>query len=494
MIGTVGRPLAIDHLTIADSSDETAQRIARALVFWQALCGLVLFAATWRLWWPGSEFPQIPWFAWGLSVPTWIDAVACVVLVGSLICLLISLSPPLTLFWKSRSSWERAGVRGITIGCLFSLSFLVVLDQHRLQPWVWQMLLWCVVFLATPSTMLWCLRWLTVSIYFWSGISKLDAAFVQSDSHGWLLLEGLTRALRIDTQFWQPETMSNLAMLFPWGELLIAVWLAGWMLIVITFTRDHGDPAPSLRWPSRMLRAGCWPTIAMHLVLMLIVGPLGLNHEPGVLVWNVFFVGQAWLLFFAWPSPDQIEGEKERRSEGENVTIAPVPVSPGPLVPLSRHGGDMRSCIQDRVITACTLIAMIYPILSFWGRCDHWPAWSVYSSRPAIVEVWIDTDTVADLPPELQSFLAPAPPLETRREFNLDAWSYRELGCPLYPQERYRLALAREFIARHSLAEHTIVRVQSTPDWWTGERRLEELDGADLDSRLSGYAWNTQAR
>ncbi len=457
-------PSAIRHQP-ADSSNETAQRIARAIVFWQALCGLVLFAVTWRLWWPGSDFPQIPWFGWGLSVPVWVDAVVWVVLAGGLIVLLISLSPRPTSHLKQRPSRERAGVRGVTIGCvLFSLTLLVSLDQHRLQPWVWQMLLWCVVFLATPTTMLWCLRWLTVSIYFWSGISKLDAAFTQPDSHGWLLLEGLTRALGIDTQFWQLETMSYLARLFRWGELLIAVWLGGWMLVVITLTTDRGEPAPSIRWPSRMLRAGCWAAIAMHLVLILVVGPLGLNHEPGVLVWNVFFIGQAWLLF-------------GRRDVAAVHTVA-----------------SKQRTMRDRIITAFTLAAMVFPLLSFWGWCDHWPAWSVYSSRPAIVEVWIDTDAAQGLPPELQSLLAPAPPLEPRQEFNLDAWSYRELGCPLYPQERYRLAMAREFIDRNQLDDDAIIRIQSSPDWWTGERQVDELNAADLNTRLGGYAWNTQAR
>jgi hypothetical protein len=453
-------------------------------MLWQALCGLVLFGVTWRLWWPGSGFPQIPWCELGRSVPTWIDALACIVLAGSLMALILSLSPTIGVRIPSRVGvGERAGVRGLSVretassnirllarlgGSLVlpcgvaSLGILVAIDQHRLQPWVWQMLLWCVVFFASPRTLLWCLRWLTVSVYFWSGVSKLDHAFPRE--HGRLLLDGLTRALGIDTRFWSPETLASLAKVFPWGELLVAIWLGGWMLVTFALSTDRAEMLPSLRWPSRMLRAGCWGAIAMHLVLLLIVGPLGLNHEPAVLMWNIFFIGQAWLLFGRRDTSAIRAVQSERRSIG------------------------------DRVVTAFTLIAIVFPVGSFWGWCDHWPAWSVYSSRPAIVEVWIDADAAESLPPELKACLAPAPPLETRREFHLDAWSYRELSCPLYPQERYRLALAKAFIDRHGLSDDAMVRIQSSPDWWKGERQAEELNAAELRDRLGRYRWNTDAR
>lgn len=437
------------------------------MLLWQALCGLVLLGVTWRLWWPGSEFPRIPWFAWGLSVPEWVDAVACVVLVGGLIGLIVShvRSPQAVPAIAEKPVPRLPGLRCVLVwDILASLGLLVVLDQHRLQPWVWQMLLWCVVYLATPKTLLWCLRWLTVSVYFWSGVSKLDAAF--PEAHGRLLVDGLTRALGIDTQFWEPETLSNLSRVFPWGELLLAIWLAGWMLVSITFTTDHGERTVPTRWAWRMLRVSCGLAMAMHLTLMLIVGPFGLNHEPAVLVWNVFFIGQAWLLF---GRRDAVANRAVQRSE---------------------------RTVADRFITGFTLAAVIFPLTSFWGVCDHWPAWSVYSSRPAIVEVWIDADADADeqLPPELQACLKPAPPLETRQEFNLDAWSYREQGCPLYPQERYRLALAREFLSRYELLEAAHVRVLATPNWWTGERQIEELNATDLRQRLERFWWNTRAR
>ena len=54
-----------------------------------AAFGLLLFAITWRLWTPQTEFPQIPFFGWLTEVPGFVDWIAAVgTLVGLLAMLL----------------------------------------------------------------------------------------------------------------------------------------------------------------------------------------------------------------------------------------------------------------------------------------------------------------------------------------------------------------------------------------------------------------------
>ena len=50
-----------------------------------------------------------------------------------------------------------------------------------------------------------------------------------------------------------------------------------------------------------------WGAIVMHGALMLTLGPLGLGHEWGVFLWNVYFGVQAWLLFRGTPPEPNVD-------------------------------------------------------------------------------------------------------------------------------------------------------------------------------------------
>ncbi|MBC7817548.1 MAG: hypothetical protein IAG10_11705, partial [Planctomycetaceae bacterium] len=108
---------------------------SRPLVRWWAIAGLTLFAATWKLWTSQTEFPQVPLFGWAESLPLLVDWLAFGVLLGSLVY----------AAWQpdSRRSWLAFGI---------SLGVLIVLDQHRLQPWAWQLLLMTAAFTISRAT------------------------------------------------------------------------------------------------------------------------------------------------------------------------------------------------------------------------------------------------------------------------------------------------------------------------------------------------------
>jgi hypothetical protein len=190
-----------------------------------------------------------------------------IALIGNLAVLL------LLQFVEIRRVWLRRTLNGYFF--LTSVPLLLLLDQHRLQPWGWQMLI-CAGIIAlsrSPQLSLRCLRWFTISIYLWSAVSKLDWGFVEG--HGQLLISGLAKSLGLTSAMW-PETLRNtLAVTLPVGEFGVAVLLA--------------IPAAQ--------QIGLWSAIAMHLALILTLGPTGLGHEWGVLIWNVYFIVQAWLLF-----------------------------------------------------------------------------------------------------------------------------------------------------------------------------------------------------
>jgi len=385
-----------------------------------------LVVATWPLWWGGTAYPMIPWFGVLRAVPLAADR-------GLTIGLLLATLALVAPIGRLRS-W------GLLLG---SLSGLLLLDQHRFQPWAWLMWLEGIALLGLPARKArsW-IRVLVISLYCWSAVSKLDAAFL-TDRGPWLLT-GLLDGLGLETAMIPPQRLSRAAWLLPLGELVVAVAL-------------------SLRGTRRV---GMFLAIAMHAALLVALGPWGHDHHLGVLLWNAFFLVQTPLLFGRAPT-GEIADETLPRT---GASLAP-----------------------QGAVKAVLAAAIVAPALEPWGWCDHWPAWAVYSDRPEIVRVWIPEAAARKLPAGLSCF--PPLPLSDWCEVRFDEWSFSSRRCPVYPQARYRLALAR--VVADSLAHPETLRVsvESSPDRRTGTRHWAELEGGDELRRTCGEFWfNTRAR
>lgn len=386
----------------------TVRRLRRIMAGSTAL----LVGATWPLWKPGGEFPRIPWFSWAVGWPPQLDWVFLVAL-GTL------------LVWQflPRSSGFRWGTR---CQCVLLCGALMLLptDQHRLQPWVWQMTVMAIV-IGLSSYELWtirCLRGITVSIYFWSAVSKLDWAFLFG--RGQWLLEGLASAARLSPDLWSENSRLVLAAMFPVGELFVAA---------------------ALLWP-RLRRGGLSAAILMHALLLLALGPFGHQQLPGVLIWNGYFIFQNILLFGRRASLDGAE------SEGRGIR---------------------QTEIRTQIACAFTAVVVLLPALSPWGYWDHWPSWAVYAERPAVVQMAVKEADVPRLPPSLQPFVGPPEPLSDWRPVNLDAWSFDVCRCPMYPQKRYRLAVIAALAV--DLRTPPRIIIHGPPDRWTGKREVQSL-------------------
>lgn len=398
-----------------------------------ALFAMALMISVWPIWWTGPQSRvQVPWFSVLCKSPVWVDGIAlCGVACG------------LAVMVSGRGSYQVQQLGRL----LFTLALLVLtaLDQQRFQPWVCQFLLFGTLMWIAPN------HWgrhgwrvVIASIYLWSAVSKLDAAFLTS--HGQLLLSGMLNPLGIETTYWSPRSRIILVALFPLGELLTGI------LLLRRQTYRYGLPL----------------SLLMHLLLIWILGA-GLQHEWSVLIWNLFFIIQNIILF----GPEC----------SARATIPTKETDPSCTLP------------RRRLALGFTLLAATYPALETIGYCDHWPAWAVYSSRPALVRVFIDEVAAEKLPSELKKFLRTPAPLESRIPFSLDAWAFATCRCPAYPQLRYRLALARGLLSQH-LPENAIeIEIAFTPDRWTGERRRLLLYGMDeVNAYCQRFLFNTDAR
>jgi hypothetical protein len=368
-------------LSLPPTSSDAEQRVR-----WLAgLVGIVfgaLVLATWSLWygrnplWPRVpcvlyEWPEayLPGFAGGLLV-----GCAC-------------------LLWR-----RRLGGRILAV-CLL---ILFQGDQLRLQPWAWHFWFLAVSFgLGKATTVIESARWLTVSIYLFSAISKVDAAF--PDEAGTMFLAPLFDA----APTWQ-TTPSG------WSWRDVAVW---------TLPLGEAITAMCLTRP-RTWRIGVVLATMMHVALLARLGPWGLDHSIGVLGWNLYFLVQNPLIF----SP----------------AVANKPL---PLRELFRDPGEDPADDLARTVVA---LAVSLPCLSLCLPIDPWMAWGVYAPPLSKPTVWVSGLELDQLPADLQSAARPvaigqSPPGvdDATLWIDLTAWTLATHNVPDNPSPRYRFALAR---------------------------------------------------
>ncbi len=421
-------PSADDSASDAPAAgrEASARRVAWFRRVW-AVLALALFAATWRLWTPQTAYPQVPLLSLGRAAPWWLDWIGLAGIGVSLVTAVL-VGP------ERRIGKAALGLFAVCV------AGMIVLDQHRLQPWAYQFALIAVV-LATRGSQrsLLLLRILAVSVYFWSALGKFDYTFLHGVGQQFLAtIAGWTGA---SLETWPQEARLVAAGVFPAGELLVALGLC------FRATR-----------PAALLGA-----LAMHGGLIALLGPWGLNHQPGVLLWNVFFLAQAVLLF----------GPSRRRADEEAAARGASP-------PEVRRWG------APEVLIA---LAVTLPALEGWGWWDHWLSWGLYSTRAERVTVLVHRLAAFRLAEPLQSYLRPPRSEEDWRELEIDRWSLESLGAPIYPQARFQLGVAEAVGRRHQLGGFLqAVRLRAA-DRWTGQRRQEVYPGADAVSAALSKMW-----
>ena len=269
---------------------------------------LLLVASSWKLWTPQDIFPQIPFLASLITTPTWVDWLCLGLSVGGLV---------ICLFAKDGKT--------VTIALLLfavSTTVLILLDQHRLQPWAYQLVLLAIIIATSKkSNAVRRIQIITVSIYIFSGVSKLDYQFVHTV--GDQMLSTLVGLFGFTTENWPTPFKTSLVLGFPVTEIFIGIAL------LIPKARNYA-------------MAGA---VAMHFALLLLL----FQDVSGssVLIWNLFFIFQIIWIF-------------NPKSKSKSTAAPPFSDSIGYLM---------------------TIAVVLFPLTQPLGICDHWPAWQVYAPR-----------------------------------------------------------------------------------------------------------------
>ncbi len=415
---------------------------SRYLQRWSAISAISLIAATYRLWIPQTVFPQVPAFEILCDAPAWLDLFCLASLLAGLVMLAI---------WRSEYLSK--------CGCGFVLATLTVLfslDQHRLQPWAYQLWLFAAIWLCCGTCFrLRLMQWLMVSIYFYSAIGKFDFEFLHTV--GQQMLGGMVKLLGQD-----PVGMPS--------------WLR--LTLVSTLPLCELAIAGGLVWRKSRRVAGCF-AIGVHLTLIVVLGPFGLNHRLGVLLWNAQFAVQAYLLFVVRriPNGDQAKCEQQ-----------------GALKSKGRVQMGIQACC-----TALIAIAMIMPITERFGIWDHWPSWALYAPHSSRARVEVAGPTLNRLPAELVALVSkPSPEADEMLEWvyvPIDVWSLESLDTPIYPQARFQFGVARQIASEINSEFQIRVTILSSASRFTGLSRSVIIDDIEGFNKAAAKYWlNTLPR
>jgi hypothetical protein len=199
-----------------------------------------------------------------------------------------------------------------------------------------------------------------------------------------------------------------------------------------------------------------------------ILGPLGLHHKPGVLLWNLFFVAQDILLFGAtWSKSFAAEDALARDAH----SIVPWP------------------------LTALWTAVVLLPFLAPTSGFDIWPSWGLYVSCAERVTLLVHRRESERLPAELQAFLDTADDNDAWVPLRLDRWSLSALGAPIYPQNRTQLGVASAVVVGYQLDHRARVVRSSLADRWTAQRASDVLAGTtQIVSASSQYLFNSRPK
>ena len=401
------------------------------LLYQRSACGILLLlcGVTWPLWIPTDRFPTVPVAELLCPVPAAVD----LMLLG-----LVVLSSTALFLLGPKNAWSTK----LWLSLAVALTGCFLLNQHRFQPWAYQMAVLAIFFgLAPPTTARRLTIWLTLSIYFYSALSKLNPSFVNELGTDFLQTFGTFVGMTWDAE--ALVTWKWLALVFPLFEF------ATFLLLLSARTRRVGVIAACL----------------MHLGLLLVLGPLGLSHSWGVLQWNLFFIVQVVLLF--WFSPEQAAAPHDAAAASRTSWLAQ---------------------------TVCILV-LLFPVLELIGLGDPWPAWVLYASHVGRSHLFLPRHTVGRLPPELQKYVAAEPGDELYVPVKLDRWSLDTTGAPIYPGSRFAFAVGRAFVTKTGTGNFARFVIESPAGRFRGERDSEAIAGARMAQEADRRFWlNTRPR
>ena len=406
------------------------------------LAEVLLIAASWPLWTTIDQFPAVPLLAAFCAAPVVIDQGCTVVLCVSAIvgCMAIvrelakCRSVVSTEISRRRPPSDKNGkfvapclLLSLLCGCL-----LAVLNQHRLQPWHWLFLLITLqALLLRGAARLALFRLTLASIYVFAAASRWGPDVDSGMSRQ--VLSVLLKAINGESLL-----RNSSFVLGGCVAMTVVEFLTGVLLLTCRFRR-----------------VGIATAIAMHATLIFALSPWGLNHHFGVLVWNAFLLLAVPVLF---------AGACQNRELQNGFTTT-----------------------KAKILAA---FVVLFPLSGLFAVADNWLSWQVYSPRPEVVRIYIHEEFTDVLPSELRPFVGQPAPLDVWCPVRIDQWSLQATSVPLYPEDRFQLAIAGRLIEIVDDPNAIKILIDEPHQQPWRKRRTQTIDRAALGDRVSQFLFN----
>lgn len=321
-----------------------------------------------NLWIPDRFFPMLPAFSFFAEVPNPIDLALLFVLMGSLL---------LTIFFRSKIP--------IALSILSTIS-LVVLDQMRLQPWVYIYfsVLLCLLFLYDDEpSLINCLRLICIGIYLWSGIHKINDNFLEV------------------------TFKSILEKIFSFNNRNVAqsILYFGYSIPVLEIT------CACLLFFHKSKKLGVVLATLIHFFILIFIIFIDSAKNDIVIPWNLAMIIIVLAAFY----------------------------------PTNSSHFNFQSIKSKISASIILLLFWIAPYLNFVSLWDSYLSFSFYSDKVNAYYIAIEESELPKIDKRFESFFVELPNLKGGKIIDIYGWSLAELNVPFYPEDRVFKQLSNSF-------------------------------------------------
>jgi hypothetical protein len=367
-------------------------RLTRLICFFWIVAKIIC----WKLWLSDRLFPVVPVFNF-LFVPSAVHLVLFILSLAALLALFVYPTKPT-----------------IQVGIIIIELLSCLLDQNRWQPWEFQfffLLLVIIINRRKEKDIFSLFGFILASTYFYSGLSKLNPVFIHSVWHDTIL----TGLLHLNYNLsYQP-----------------LIYHAGYLLGVIEIILSIG------LFFQRTKRITCISLIIMHLLILLMFGPWGINYDAVIWPWNVGLIIFISILILNNPG----------------FTISSQSLIKG----------------SNKLIV---LVFGILPLLNLFGYWEYFFSSGLFSCRPPDMYIYVKRDASNKT---LEDFSMKEQPLEcinnnTYVIYTRD-WAFREMLAPENPEIRIYKEIKKQLLKRYPKLDASFI----TYTYMNGKKVKQEL-------------------